>query len=309
MTVDQQPGEPASPAAEPVVRRPSARDGPPSTRCSPPTPGGCASRASGTRGVLVVIIAAVVSWVAVVMSHSEIAHAHLHSATAPAPSIASAPPSATQQLAWSNGDRLALGEPFWSGTVVTFAGHTVTGRNARTGAATWTYTRTDMPICEVAETQGQTIALFNREGNCDEIDAFDTEHRPAFVVAHPRLRQPDHQRGSRRGDLAVHAAAHVAQPGARHRSFGLVLGDRPLEHQRPGRLHGRPVRARHERCADHAEVPGRRLPAAARRLRRGQGQQQPEPEAAAVAGQAARRRGARSRPMSSSRPTNPRPAT
>ena len=125
-------------------------------------------------GVLALVVVAVVAWVAVVMSHSEIAHATLHSASKPAPAIQPAPASSTQHLAWSNGDQLAIGTPFWDGTVVTFSAHTVTGRNAASGVPTWTYTRSDMTICEVAETQGQTMAIFNREGNCDEIDAFDT---------------------------------------------------------------------------------------------------------------------------------------
>jgi PQQ-like domain len=125
-------------------------------------------------GTLAVIVIAVVAWVSVVMANSEIAHAKLHIASSPAPSIAAAAPSASPQLAWSTEDQLAIGQPVWGATVITFSTHTVSGRNARTGAATWTYTRSDLSICEVAQEQGQTVAVFDREGNCDEVNAFDS---------------------------------------------------------------------------------------------------------------------------------------
>jgi hypothetical protein len=126
-------------------------------------------------GALALVVVAVLIWVTVVMAHSEIAHAKLRPASAPAPSIPAGSPSSIQQLAWSSGDQLAIGDPFWVGTIVTFSAHTLSGRNASTGAVTWTYTRSDMTICEAVQEQGQAIAVFNREGNCDEIDAFDTD--------------------------------------------------------------------------------------------------------------------------------------
>jgi hypothetical protein len=121
-----------------------------------------------------VIVIIVVAWVAVVMAHSEIAHATLHSAKTAAPDIGEQAPSANPRLAWTNSDRLAIGSPLFEGTVITYSGHTVTGRNARTGVATWSYTRTDLSICEVVQEQGYTVAFFNREGNCDEVNAFKT---------------------------------------------------------------------------------------------------------------------------------------
>ncbi len=131
--------------------------------------------------IVALVVAAAASFSAVVMSHGEIAHAHLHSAASAAPSLSSGSPSRTQALAWRTSDALASGVPLWGGTVVTFSTHTVTGRNAGTGAAVWTYSRSDLSICEVIQQQGKTFAFFVRDGNCDEIDAFDTPtgHRAA----------------------------------------------------------------------------------------------------------------------------------
>jgi hypothetical protein len=125
-------------------------------------------------GIVALVIAAVVAWVVVFLSGSEVAHATLHQASQPAPDIKPTTTSSSPQLAWSNGDRLAIGEPFWAGTVITFDEHRVSGRNGATGAATWTYTRTDLSICDVAQERGKTIAIYKRDGNCDEIDAFVT---------------------------------------------------------------------------------------------------------------------------------------
>ena len=125
--------------------------------------------------VVAVIAVVVIAWVAVVMSHSEIAHAKLVTATTIPPDVAQQSPSPTPELAWTNPDRLAIGSPLIRGTVITYSTHTVTGRNALTGAPTWTYTRTDLSICEVVQEQGFTVAFFNRAGNCDEVNAFNSE--------------------------------------------------------------------------------------------------------------------------------------
>ncbi|HSY16646.1 MAG TPA: hypothetical protein VK816_11715 [Jatrophihabitantaceae bacterium] len=124
--------------------------------------------------VLTVIVVAVAATVSYVMSHSEIAHAHLHSASVVPPALDPAPLSATPVLAWRTSDAVAIGQPLWSGTVVTYSAHTVTGRDARTGAADWTFTRTDATVCQVAQEQGSTVAFFDHNGNCDEVSAFAT---------------------------------------------------------------------------------------------------------------------------------------
>lgn len=79
------------------------------------------------------------------------------------------------RVAWHNGDATAIGEPLHNGTVITYSTHTVSARNALTGAVTWSYTRTNSTICQVAQEQGKTLAMFTRDGNCNEIDAFNTD--------------------------------------------------------------------------------------------------------------------------------------
>lgn len=122
--------------------------------------------------VLTVLLAALGTVVGVAWSQGEVSHATLHRFRPPPPNLALAPPSATLQPAWRTSDRLADGVPQWGGTVITFSDHTVGGRNARTGARTWTYTRTDRTICAVGQAAGTTIAAFENRGNCDELDAF-----------------------------------------------------------------------------------------------------------------------------------------
>ena len=120
---------------------------------------------------LVVIVAVIAD---LVLANGETAHAHLHTVKSAAPTPPAARPSATVSLAWLSPDASALGQPSWGGTVVTYSPHTVTGRNYKTGAGVWSYTRTDVAICQVIQEQGQTVAFFDHSGNCDEVSAFDT---------------------------------------------------------------------------------------------------------------------------------------
>ncbi len=124
--------------------------------------------------VVAVIIIVVGVFVAVVMNRGEISHASLHSATAALPSIAPADPAATPKLVWKTTDKIAIGSPTYGGTVITYGAHTVSARNALTGAIVWTYTRTDMTVCQVVQETGNTVAFFDHNGNCDEVDAFTT---------------------------------------------------------------------------------------------------------------------------------------
>ncbi len=124
--------------------------------------------------VLAAVVAAVAALVGAVWSTSEIAHAHLHTASAPAPTVTSGPMSARPALRWRSTDAAAIGMPFSGGTVVTYSAHTVTGRDALTGATVWSYTRTDRSVCQVIQASGKTIAVFDDGRNCDEADTFET---------------------------------------------------------------------------------------------------------------------------------------
>jgi PQQ-like domain len=125
-------------------------------------------------GIAAVVAIALVL-VKIAYDHGEISHAHLHTAQAP-PSLATAPtPAATPRRAWSNTDVTAIGAPAVGGTVVTHDTHTVRGRDARTGAQTWSYTRTDRTVCTAIQAQSVTIAVYRLGGNCDELTAVDSE--------------------------------------------------------------------------------------------------------------------------------------
>ncbi|HEU5269421.1 MAG TPA: hypothetical protein VFU36_05800 [Jatrophihabitans sp.] len=95
--------------------------------------------------------------------------------TAPAPgAVPSGLPGAALRLAWHTDDTAAGGSPYDDGVVVSFAGHTVNGRDAVTGAVRWHYTRSDETLCSVLQQDGSTIAIYRRKGNCDEVTGFVT---------------------------------------------------------------------------------------------------------------------------------------
>jgi hypothetical protein len=121
-------------------------------------------------GLAVIAVAVAI----VVWSAGEISHVHLRTAKSAPPSVPAGTPPVTPTARWQSPDRAAIGAPFADGTVVTYSAHTVTGRNALTGTADWTYSRSDRTVCEVAQVQDKTIAIYANSGNCDEVSAFET---------------------------------------------------------------------------------------------------------------------------------------
>ena len=121
------------------------------------------------------IVAALAIWVAVAWTRGEVSHASLHTFAPPPPSVGVAAPSPNQRPAWRTSDRIAIGSPQWGGTIVTYDQHTVGGRDAKTGARTWTYTRTDRTVCTAAQLTGTVVAVYENRGNCDELSAFDSD--------------------------------------------------------------------------------------------------------------------------------------
>ncbi|HEX2904156.1 MAG TPA: hypothetical protein VHO01_11930 [Jatrophihabitans sp.] len=124
-------------------------------------------------GVLAIIV--IVTFVAVKLAyaHGELNKVSFRTAPAAAPMPAGTPGS-TLRLAWHTADNAAGGTPFQDGVVVTWAGHTVNGRDARTGEVRWHYTRADETICSVVQQDSSTIAIYRRKGNCDEVTGFVT---------------------------------------------------------------------------------------------------------------------------------------
>jgi len=116
----------------------------------------------------------------VTWSRGEAAHASLHTFAPPPRPLGVSTPSETQREVWRTSDHLALGTPHFSGTIITYSEHTVGGRNARTGAQTWSYTRTDRTVCttaqmtDTASARGYTVAVYEHKGNCDQLSAFDS---------------------------------------------------------------------------------------------------------------------------------------
>ncbi len=121
----------------------------------------------------VVAIALVV--VKIAYDHGELSHTHLHTVASAPPSVTnSASPAARLAKAWSSTDTTALGSPVAEGTVVTHDAHTVRGRNALTGAQTWSYTRTDRTVCAAIQTELVTVAVYRLHGSCDELTALES---------------------------------------------------------------------------------------------------------------------------------------
>ena len=123
--------------------------------------------------IVVVVIALVV--VKIAYDHGELSHTHLHTVNSAPPSVAaSATPAARLTKAWASTDTTALGTPVAGGTVVTHDAHTVRGRNALTGAQTWSYIRTDRTVCAAVQIESVTVAVYRLHGSCDELTALDS---------------------------------------------------------------------------------------------------------------------------------------
>lgn len=125
-------------------------------------------------GSVAAVVMAVLIVVVVVMATSEISHVRLQTAPSPAPAVPSAGLAGSPRLAWTSGDATAIGQPFDGGTIVTYSTHAATGRNALTGAVVWSYSRSDRTVCTVAQIESRTMAVFAKDGNCDELTTLDT---------------------------------------------------------------------------------------------------------------------------------------
>ena len=173
MTVDERPVDPVGgETAGPVATRPA----------DPVAESAMAQyrvrmrRARGIYyGVLAALAVLVLAVVGIAWSHGEITHTHLKTTANPAPSITPAVPASAVALTWHSTDHTAAGTPWWGGTVVTYDAHSVRGRNAATGAVTWSYTRTDRTLCTAMQTFGLTVAVFEVNGNCDEVTTVDSQ--------------------------------------------------------------------------------------------------------------------------------------
>ena len=117
----------------------------------------------------------VVGFVAIKLAyaHGELSKVSFSTAAAPA-GIAPQATGANLAQVWHSSDHPAGGNPYADGIVVSYGLHTVTGRDALTGASRWHYTRSDQTICSVVQQDSTTIAIYRRKGNCDEVTGFVT---------------------------------------------------------------------------------------------------------------------------------------
>jgi outer membrane protein assembly factor BamB len=125
-------------------------------------------------GAVAGVVVAVLIVVVVVMATSEISHVRLQTAASPAPAVPSARLAESPRLAWQSSDSTAIGQAFDGGTVVTYSTRAATGRNAQTGAVVWSYSRSDRTVCTVAQIEDRTLAVFAKDGNCDEMTTLST---------------------------------------------------------------------------------------------------------------------------------------
>jgi hypothetical protein len=126
--------------------------------------------------VVVLAVVAVLGAIAVsrIWVTGEVHNSVLHTVPTEPAAVAPAAPATSLSASWRSTDRVVLGRPLWDGTVVTYDDHTVRGRNARTGAQTWSYYRSNRLLCVAAQSNGVTMALYRVGGNCDELTALDS---------------------------------------------------------------------------------------------------------------------------------------
>src|SRR4051794_24896476 len=124
-------------------------------------------------GVLAVLVLVTFLAIKLAYAHGELTKVSFRTAPAPRP-VAGDLPGAALRVAWRTADTAAGGSPYDNGVVITYAGHTVNGRDAVTGAVRWHYTRGDQTLCSVLQQDGTTIAIYRRKGNCDEVTGFVT---------------------------------------------------------------------------------------------------------------------------------------
>ena len=212
----------------------------------------------GYAAAIAAVVIAVGVIVKIAYSHGEISHATLRTAANPAPAVSLGTTSATLSRAWDSADHTASVRRTGDGTVVTYSEHAVTGRDGLSGKPTWSYTRADRTTCTAAQLGGVTIAVFEVNGNCDELTALDTETGVRQWVrtldkdghelnGHSVLRgRAVHLHGlDAAGDLRAQPGRHRERRQRRPGPMGI----------RPGRLHDQQRGARFSRRADQPDLP------------------------------------------------------
>ena len=117
-----------------------------------------------------------------VLRHSEIGAVTSRTTTVPAVPLPAAQLAGRLTRTWSATDRMAAGDPISQDVLVTYSEHAVTGRDIRTGAARWSYTRSNRSICAVDVQDSVAVAVYSNRGLCDEVTGLRTDSgQRAFV--------------------------------------------------------------------------------------------------------------------------------
>ena len=131
------------------------------------------------RRIYVIVIVAVLAITAVIVeivwATGEENNTTLHTAAKPPAAIALQTPSSSVAPVWRTTDKAAGGVPVWKGTAITSTPHTVRGRDALTGKITWSYSRSNRKLCNAEQNNGVTVAIYQVNGNCDEVTALDSQ--------------------------------------------------------------------------------------------------------------------------------------
>lgn len=178
------PGSPAvdGPAATPPPEPPSPRrpagDGGADGPAGPPTAGSRGNRRAVRRRLIaaagtVVVVAALAAVAVPLIGGSDVASAHLTTAASPPPPLPPVPLPGTVGVRWSAASVPPAGPASDAGTVVVATAHSLSGRDARTGAERWSYRRDNARLCAWAVQDGAAVALFGKSHGCTEMIALE----------------------------------------------------------------------------------------------------------------------------------------
>jgi hypothetical protein len=126
------------------------------------------------------VVVAVGVWL--VWRHSEIRAVSSRTTSIPATALPQAALAKSLAPTWSSSDHLPAGDPISADVLVTYSQHAVMGRDIRSGAVRWSYTRSNRSVCAVDVQDSVAVAVYSDRGLCDEVTGLKTDSgQRAFV--------------------------------------------------------------------------------------------------------------------------------
>jgi hypothetical protein len=77
-------------------------------------------------------------------------------------------------VAWTSHEHLVGGRGFYRDVVVSHTDHAVTGRDIRTGAVRWAYSRRDASVCAAAMADAVVVVVYSQNDRCDQVTGLET---------------------------------------------------------------------------------------------------------------------------------------